>query len=91
MAGYLLTGNRSNFVHVEGSSLWLYECKNHLSPLYTHDSQCFDKIPIYYQDDLYYVDPVSRQTYNFASTIPVMETLLIPLLSTLMVQIRTIF
>ena len=70
MAGYLLTGNRSNFVHVEGSSLWLYECKSHLSPLYTHDSQCFDKIPIYYQDDLYYVDPVSRQTYNFASTIP---------------------
>ena len=48
MPGYLLTGNHSNFVHVAGSSLWLYECKNHLSLLYTHDTQCFDKTPIYY-------------------------------------------
>ena len=28
MAGYLLTGNRSNFVHEEGSSHWLYDCKS---------------------------------------------------------------
>ena len=38
LAGYQLTGNRSNFVHVEGSSLWLNSCQKYLSPLYTHDS-----------------------------------------------------
>ena len=28
MAGYLLTGIRSNFVLVEGPSLWLYKCQH---------------------------------------------------------------
>ena len=45
MAGYLLTGNRSNFVHIEGASLWLYECQYYFLPLYTHKEKCFDKIP----------------------------------------------
>ena len=69
MAGFLLTGNRSNFVHIEGASLWLYECQHHLSPLYTNNNKCFDKIPIFYQDTVYYVDPISRQTYSFSTEI----------------------
>ena len=26
LAGFLLTGNRSNFLYVEGSTAWLYDC-----------------------------------------------------------------
>ena len=69
MAGYLLTGNRSNFIHIEGASLWLYECQYYFLPLYTHKEKCFDKIPFYHQDTIYYVDPISRQTYSIATEI----------------------
>ena len=39
--GYLITGNRSNFVHFEGASLGLYVCHHHLLPLYTHKEKSF--------------------------------------------------
>ena len=37
LAGFLLTGNRSNFLYVEGSTAWLYDCPHFLSPLYKAD------------------------------------------------------
>ena len=56
MAGYLLTGKRSNFVHREGESPWLHESRHHLLPLYTHEEQSFDKIPIFsHRDTVYHV------------------------------------
>ena len=33
LAGFLRTGNRSNFLYVEGSTAWLYDCPHFLSPL----------------------------------------------------------
>ena len=33
LAGFLLTGNCSNFLYVEGSTAWLYDCPHYL-PLY---------------------------------------------------------
>ena len=33
LAGFLLTGNCSNFLYVEGSTAWLYDCPHFLSPL----------------------------------------------------------
>ena len=36
-AGILLTGNRSNFLYVEGSTAWLYDCPHFSSPLYKAD------------------------------------------------------
>ena len=69
MARFLLTGNRSTFVHIKGASLWLNENQHYLLPLYTHKENCFDEIPIYYQDRLSYVDPISRQPYSFATEI----------------------
>ena len=68
LAGFLLTGNRSNFLHVEGSTAWLYDCPHFLSPLYITD-RCFDRIPIHFKDTLMYVDPITRQTYNYATPI----------------------
>ena len=68
-AGFLLTGNRSNFLYVEGSKAWLYDCPHFLSPLYKTD-RCFDRIPIPYKDTLKYVDPITRQIYDFGTPIP---------------------
>ena len=61
LAGFLLTGNRSNFLYVEGSTACLYDCPPFLSPLYKAD-RCFDRIPIHFKDTLMYVDPITRQT-----------------------------
>ena len=59
LVGFLLTGNRSNFLYVEGSTAWLYDCPHFLSPLYKAD-QCIDRIPIHFKDTLMYVDPITR-------------------------------
>ena len=32
LAGFLLTGNLSNFLYVEGSTPWHYDCPHFLSP-----------------------------------------------------------
>ena len=32
LAGFLLTGNRSNVIYKEGSTAWLYDCPHLLSP-----------------------------------------------------------
>ena len=37
LAGFLLTGNGSTFLYVEGSTAWLYDCPHFLSPLYKAD------------------------------------------------------
>ena len=68
LAGLLLTGNRSNFLYVEGSTAWLHDCPHCLSPLYIAD-RGFDRIPIHLKDTLMYVDPITRQTYDYATSI----------------------
>ena len=57
LAGFLLTGNRSNFLYVESCTAWLYDCPRFLLPLYKAD-RCFDRIPIHYKDTVMYVDPI---------------------------------
>ena len=68
LAGFLLSGNRSNFLYVEGSTAWLYDCPHFMSPLYKAD-KCFDRIPIHYRETIMYVDPITRQTFNYATPI----------------------
>ena len=68
LAGFLSTGNRSNFLYVEGSTAWFYDCPHSLSPLYKAD-RCFDRIPIHFKATLMYVDPITRQTYDYATQI----------------------
>ena len=69
LAGFLLTQNRSNVLYVEGSTAWLYDCPHHLSALYIAE-QCYDKIPVNYLDTVMYVDPITRQTFEYANQIP---------------------
>ena len=68
LAGFLLTGSRINFLYAEGSTAWLYDCPHFISPLLKAD-KCFDRIPIHYRDTIRYVDPITRQTFNYATPI----------------------
>ena len=68
LSDFLLTGNRCNFLYVEGSTAWLYDSPHFLSHLFKAD-RCFDCSPIHFEDTLMYVDPITRQTYDYATPI----------------------
>ena len=42
LARFLLTGNRCNFLYVEGSTAWLYDCPHFISPLYKEINALID-------------------------------------------------
>ena len=65
LAGYLLTGNRSNFITIDAGIAWLYDCKLEMSPLYV-DTICYDKIPVQYNGEIKYVDPITREIGDIA-------------------------
>ena len=73
LAGFLLTQTRSYFLYVEDSTACLYNCPHHLSPLYIAE-QCYDKIPVNYLDTVMNVDPITRQTFEYANQIPCEKT-----------------
>ena len=62
LAGYMLTENRSMFLSTDGSLAWLYYC-----PLMRSSprvmNHCYDEIPIFYKNAIFFVDPITRQTY----------------------------
>ena len=66
LAGYTLTGNRSMVLETDGSLAWLYHCPLVHSPLHTM-SQCYDRIPILYENQIQFVDPITRQTHPAAN------------------------
>ena len=55
------------FLETGGSLAWLYLCPMVHSPLLTM-SQCHDRIPILYEGEIRFVDPITRQTYPDAVT-----------------------
>ena len=69
LAGYMLTGNRSMFLVTDGSVAWLYHCPKFLSPLRVLH-KCCDRIPILFEQTTKFVDPITRQPYDFTSEIP---------------------
>ena len=66
LAGYMLTGNWSMFLENDGSLAWLYHCPLVHSPLHTMN-QCYDRIPILYEGQIQFVDPITRQTHPAAN------------------------
>ena len=62
LAGYTLTENRSVFLSTDGSLAWLYHCPLMRSPPHVMN-QYYDQIPIFYKNAIFFVDPISRQTY----------------------------
>ena len=69
LAGYLLTRNRCMFLDTGGIVAWLYHFPKFLSPPRVLDD-CYDPIPILFERTTKFVDPITRQTYDFASEIP---------------------
>ena len=62
LGGYMLTGNRSMFLETDGSLAWLYHFPLVNSPLHTMN-QCYDRIPILYEVQIQFVDPITLQTH----------------------------
>ena len=62
LAGYMVTGSRSMFRETDGSLAWLCHCPLVHSPLHTMN-QCYDWIPILYEDQIQFFDPITRQTH----------------------------
>ena len=68
-AGYLLSGNRPNFLDYEGNILWF--CTKKVSPLYVfEDKRCYKRIPIFYKNKVHFDDTLSRQTYFWDTAVP---------------------
>ena len=65
LTGYMVTGNRSMFLSTDGSLAWLYHCPLMRSPPHVIN-QCYDKIPIFYKNASFFVDPITRQSYPHA-------------------------
>ena len=70
-AGYLLSGNRSNFLDYEGDISWFYTCTKKVSPLYVfEDKRCYKGIPIFYKNKVHFVDTLSRRKYFWDTAVP---------------------
>ena len=65
LAGYMLTLSRSMFLETGESLAWLCSCPQMRSPLHTLN-QCYYKLPILYRGQIYFVDPITRQTLSDA-------------------------
>ena len=69
LAGYMLIENRSMFLDTDGSVASLYQCPNFLSHLRVLDKY-YDRMPNLFEWTTNFVDPIKRQTFDFASEIP---------------------
>ena len=61
--GYFLTGRRSNFLYVEGSYAWLYDCVQFVPALCCTD-RGFDRKTLCYQDTVRYTEPITRKIFK---------------------------
>ena len=53
------------FIKTNGNVAWLYHCPEFHSPLQIL-SKCYNRIPILFEDEIHFVDPISRQTFTEA-------------------------
>ena len=70
-AGYLLSGNSSNFLDYQRNILWFYTCTKKVSLLYVfEDKRCYKRIPVFYKNKVHFVDTLSRRTYFWKTAVP---------------------
>ena len=68
---YIITGQRHTFATLKIQNvISLFQCIFVLSPLYVLENQCFERIPIYYQNKLQFVDQVTRKTFPWSIKAP---------------------
>ena len=67
-AGKLLTNNRTTYFEINNAIAYSYQCIEQKTAVY-EQTQCYNKIPIYYKNELWFIDPVTRQTHKNANKI----------------------
>ena len=71
LVGYAITGQHNTFATLKSQNVIpLFQCKTVSSPLYVLKDQCFERIPIYYQNKLQFVDQVTRKTFPWSIKAP---------------------
>ena len=67
LVGYFITGQRHTFATIKSSNVnSLFQCKVVSSPLYVLENRCLERIPIFYQNKLKFVDQVTRKTFPWS-------------------------
>ena len=67
LVGYVILGQRNTFATLKSSNvISLFQCEVVSSTLYVLENQCFERIPIYYQSKLQFVDQVTRKTFPWS-------------------------
>ena len=60
----MITGQRNTFATLKSQNLIsLFQCKVVFSQFYALENHCFERIPIYYQNKLEFVDQVTSKTF----------------------------
>ena len=62
-----LVGYRSNAFYVDNPTAWLSDCPQLLSPFIYEVDNCSARIPVYNQDTVMYIAPITGQTFIYAS------------------------
>ena len=71
LVGYIITGQGHTFATLKNQKvISLFQSKVVSSPLYVFQNQRFDRIPIYYQNKLQFVDQVTRKTFPWSIKAP---------------------
>ena len=64
LVGHVITGQRNTFATLESSNIIsIFQSKVVSSPLYVLENQRFERIPIFYQNKLQFIDQVTRKTF----------------------------
>ena len=67
LVGYVITGHRHTCTTIKSQNvISLFQCKIVSSPLYVLENQSFERISIYYQNTLQFVDQVTRKTFPWS-------------------------
>ena len=71
LVGHIITGQRHTFATLKSQNvISLFQCEVVSSPLYVLENHCFERIPIYYQNKLQFVDQVTRKTFPWSIEAP---------------------
>ena len=71
LVGYNITRQRHTFATLKSQNvISLFQYKVVLSPLYVLENQCFDRIPIYYQNKLQFVEQVTQKIFPWSIKAP---------------------
>ena len=64
LVGYIITGQQHTSATLKSSNVFsLFQCRVVSSPLYVLENQSFERVPIFKQDKLQFIDQVTRKAF----------------------------